>query len=475
MRRSSPFSGGGAAADDGGATLLVPAGLLLAVAAAVAAVEATSRTDYQLWGALVVLPGLALVTVPLLRRVARAEDDRGMARLVGLALLVKLGASAARYVMAFGLYGGRADADAYGDRGADLAALFRDGALSLEVARDIPGTGVIDVATGVVFTATGATLLGAFLVFAWVAFWGQYLFYRAFRLALPGGDHRRYALLVLFLPSLLFWPASVGKEAWMLFVLGLTAYGAAQVLMHRRGGYQLVALGVFLAGLVRPHMAALALVSLLFALLLGKAIGGADRSSAGLFAVRVAGVVLLVAGTAYALQQVQAFFDVEGLAGLEAAAEDTEEQTTSGGSAFEPTEVRSLVDVPAGAATVLFRPWPFEAHNPQAMLSSLEGLVLLGLMAAGRRRILGAVRDARARPYLLLALLFVAMFIVAFSHVGNFGILARQRVQLLPFVAVLLAYQPVARDTPERPPPRRRHVGSSERAREPLAAPSASQ
>ena len=34
---------------------------------------------------------------------------------------------------------------------------------------------------------------------------------------LPTGDHRRYALLVFFMPSLLFWPSSIGKESWMLF------------------------------------------------------------------------------------------------------------------------------------------------------------------------------------------------------------------------------------------------------------------
>lgn len=423
----------------------ITAGLLLAGAAAVVAVGAASRTDYQLWGALVVLPGLVALSLPLLRRVAAAEDDARMTRLVGAALLVKLGASVARYVMAFGLYDGHADAAAYADRGADLAALAREGVVSLEAAREIPGTGMIDVATGAVFTVTGATLLGAFLVFAWAAFWGQYLFYRAFRVALPDRRHRRYAVLVLFLPSLLFWPASVGKEAWMLLALGLAAYGSARMFTGRQGGYQLIALGVLLAGLVRPHMAALVLASLLLALMLGKPVDEASRSSVGLLAARTVGLVLLIGATAYALQQVEVFFDVDGAAGLESVAEHTEDQTTTGGSAFEPAEVGSVADIPAGAVTVLFRPWPFEAHNPQAALSSLEGLVILGLMIAGRRRILGAVRDARARPYLLLTLVFVAVFIVAFSHVGNFGILARQRVQLLPFVLVLLAYEPVVR------------------------------
>ena len=442
------------AAGGGGLAAVPLAGLVVAAGAGAVAVAVAERTSYQLWGAMLVLPALALVSLPLLQRVARAEDDRGVTRLVVVALLVKMAASGARYVMAFGLYGGVADANAYGDRGAELAALFRQGDVSLDAARHVPGTGVLDVATGAVFTVTGATLLGAFLVFAWVAFWGQYLCYRAVRVGLPGSDHRRYALLVLFVPSLLFWPSSVGKESWMLFGLGLAAYGAARVFRGRFGGYHLLVAGSVWVGLVRPHMAALVAVSLLFALLLATSRDRA-RPPAAAFAAQLVGLVVVVAATAYALQQVQAFFEVESLQGLQGQVEQVANQTATGGSAFQPTQVRSLVDFPLGAVSVLFRPWPFEVHNAQALLASAEGLLLLALMVAGRQRLATAVREARARPYLLFALVFSVLFIVAFSYVGNFGILARQRVQLYPFVLVLLAIVPLRRPRPSDREPRR--------------------
>jgi hypothetical protein len=37
------------------------------------------------------------------------------------------------------------------------------------------------------------------------------------------------------------------------------------------------------------------------------------------------------------------------------------------------------------------------------------------------------------------ALAYTGLFILAFSAIGNFGLLTRQRTQLLPFVLVLLA------------------------------------
>ena len=45
---------------------------------------------------------------------------------------------------------------------------------------------------------------------------------------------------------------------------------------------------------------------------------------------------------------------------------------------------------------------------------------------------------------MIFSLAYVAAFVFAFSVVGNFGILARQRIQVLPFLLVLLALPPVA-------------------------------
>jgi hypothetical protein len=45
----------------------------------------------------------------------------------------------------------------------------------------------------------------------------------------------------------------------------------------------------------------------------------------------------------------------------------------------------------------------------------------------------------RASPYVTFAVVYVGGFIWAFSGFGNFGILARQRVLMLPFFLVLLA------------------------------------
>ena len=74
-------------------------------------------------------------------------------------------------------------------------------------------------------------------------------------------------------------------------------------------------------------------------------------------------------------------------------------------------------------------------------MSSAEGLVLLGLFYLGRRRLYALPRHLR-NPYVVASLAYCVFFIIAFSSFGNFGILVRQRVQVFPFVLVLLALPP---------------------------------
>jgi hypothetical protein len=81
-----------------------------------------------------------------------------------------------------------------------------------------------------VYLVTGTSRWAGSIVFAWLAFGGRLLMWRALRRAVPEADDKRYLLLLLFFPSLLYWPASIGKEALMMLALGVVSYAAAQLL-----------------------------------------------------------------------------------------------------------------------------------------------------------------------------------------------------------------------------------------------------
>ncbi|MGH8883797.1 MAG: hypothetical protein ACRDYX_01205 [Egibacteraceae bacterium] len=410
-------------------------GIALAVAAAI---WATSHLSYDIWGGLVVAPVLLALSLPLVARVARVEPDPRVVRLVMWGLVFKLAASFGRYLLTFALYD-RADAVAYSQAGAALAGLFRQGIFVFDLGKPLMGTGFIEVVTGVVYTFTGPTLLGGFLVFSWLAYWGLYCFYRAFRIAYPDGDGVRYALLLFFLPSLLFWPSSLGKESWMLFTLGVSTYGIARVLTHRASGYPLLCLGLLGVTMVRPHMSALLCCGMVFGYLARRS--PAERSHFGPV-TRVVGMAVLLALSVVIITQAERFFGVEGQGTAESVdtvLAYTQQQSTQGGSEYETAPVRSPIALPAAIVTVLFRPFPFEARNAQSLIASAEGLALLGLVAISLPRLATLLSQLRRNPYLIFAALYSLLFIVAFSHVGNFGILTRQRAQLFPLALVFLA------------------------------------
>ena len=126
-------------------------------------------------------------------------------------------------------------------------------------------------------------------------------------------------------------------------------------------------------------------------------------------------------------------------AGVTVALQEVRSRTSQGGSEFIPSILDSPGRAPIAVVTVLFRPFPIEAHNPQALASALEATFLLLLSLIRCRWLLAALRSIRRRAYVAVALTYTGLFILGFSSFGNFGILARERVQLLPLFLVMVA------------------------------------
>lgn len=394
---------------------------------------AMQRSSYEVWGGLLLAPIIIALPLPLVLWVARRDPDPRMPRLIVMALWLKLGGTVLRYLVAYHVYG-RGDSTTYHEQGALIASAFRDGLFSVPYGRGGSGTRFLQFVTGWIYTATGPTRFASFLIFSWFGFVGLYFFYQAFRLAFPGGNHRRYAVLIFFLPSLLYWPSILGKEAWMVMGLGITSYGVARLLTSQRGAFLVLGAGIWATAMVRPHVAVLVLAALVAGYLLRQA-----KSSRALVA-KVVGLALLLGGTYFVVARAEGFFGLESFTAESANAvlDNTESRTGQGGSAFAGARVRSPVDLPWAAVTVLFRPFPFEADNVQTAVASLEGLVLGVICLVSVPRLRRLPRELRRTPYVGFAATFTLAFIVAFSSLNNFGILARERVQVYPFVLALL-------------------------------------
>jgi hypothetical protein len=380
--------------------------------------------------AIALVPVFLLITLPIANRAGREERQFDLANLMLLSMALSFIAAYFRFLNAV-------DASVYHAVGRDLADSFRSFNFTPALGRGFIGTGSLRYLTGLVEVVTFKHEFATFLVFAFISFWGRYLLYRAFVIGFPEGDRYRYAKLVLLWPSMIFWPSSSGTEAVMITFLGVASLGAARLFTHQRGGLTVLALGLVGCGLVRPHVGLLLVAAVLVAYVFRRETHGSTLR----IAAKVVGIIVLIVAAGLAAIQTTEFLELENLGSgsVDQAFEETQAQTAQGGSGFAAARVRTPVDYPVAAVTVLLRPLPFEAHNAESLATGLESTVLLFLIATAIPRLRRLPGILRQHAYVVFASAFTAVFIYAFSVVGNFGILARQRTQVLPFVFVLLS------------------------------------
>jgi hypothetical protein len=422
-------------------SIVVSLGLVLIAAYVSVLLILVDRTSFDVWGAVLVAPALVAVSVPALRRQAAREADPALLRLLVFALVVKIAGGAVRYYVAFSVYGGQADAARYHDAGVSLAEPFRH--LDFSAFHLVTGTRFMDYVTGAVYAVIGPTKLGGFLAFSWLGFWGLFFFYRAFTIGVPEGGRRSYAHLLFFVPSLVFWPSGIGKEAWMMFGLGIATYGVAKILsLSAWRGLIPCGVGLWCIGMVRPHIAGLVGVSLAAAVIMRKSKTELRELTPILRGATIVAVAILAAVLVVRTDRFLQGSGIDTSGGVSSTLTDVESRTGEGGSEFAPSILDSPVRAPVAVVTVLFRPFFFETHNLQSFLAAMEGTVLLVLCLLRVRWIWAAVRSLRRRPYVAFCFVYSGLFVVAYSSFANFGLLARQRVQLYPLFLVLLSIPP---------------------------------
>ncbi len=421
--------------------------------------------DYDRWMVLILLPLLVLAGMLIIRFVTR-NDARPLATLMVVALLAKLGATFVRYFVTFELYG-YGDSTAYDQRGAEIANAFHNGDLKvLDIVSFRQETQFIDDLTGLIYSIMGPSRLGGFLVFSFVGFCGLILFHRAARIGVPELDERRYALFLYFMPTLIFWPSSIGKEAVMLFALGLGAYGSARLLARRTVAVLPLAAGIGLAYWIRPHVAFVMLLALAVALVFRR------RPRTGQPSFGPLGRLLIVIGlaivAAFALgEAVDRLLPVNNDAtGVEAVGDlldRAESGTAEGGSQISRQTPNSPLEYPQAVFSVLFRPTIFDATSAGAAVAAAETTLVLIITVLSWRRLKNLPTLMFRRPYLILSVVYIGVFAFAWSSFSNLGALVRQRVQVWPFVLLLLALPLVLpRDRP-RPAEQRVPIGTSAR------------
>ncbi|MEX2458549.1 MAG: hypothetical protein WD770_06145 [Actinomycetota bacterium] len=355
-------------------------------------------------------------------------------RFLAVALLMFVVGALIRYLIIETVYSGVSDARGYFGAGLQLADQFRN----LDFSNLVPpftDTAAIEYFSGFLYMLLPPSQLAGFVVSAAMSFIGSWHLYKAFVTSFPNGNRRLFAILIFFLPSFWYWTTSLGKDAPVMMGLGVATYGFA--LMFRR----LSAKGVFYAILgLLPVVIIRAPI--------GAAIGLAGMAAYALRPTRARSAH--VQALSYIVFLPLFFFAVVGLISaareqvgslegldFQTAFQTQQEASFSGGSNFSPPNPFSPAGFPAALITAAFRPFPFEAGGLLPVLQSMEGVLLLLLFLAKRREVWRALASWRQNAMIVMAVAAFLIISIELASLANFGLLARQRTQVLPFLVMI--------------------------------------
>jgi len=292
------------------------------------------------------------------------------------------------------------------------------------------GTSFVSRLAGIVMVFIGPTRVGTFLVFSVVCYIGSVALWIASCRGLPYLNNKVSLTWLMAFPSLWFWPSALGKDAVVLFGVGLSVLGF--VGKNGRVSWMPLVIGIASVFVIRPQVAAVLVLALSF----GQVVGSAgERSGTGI----VRGVVLAFMAVAVVAMASGALgfelFDVDATADY---VESRASATAVDRGAIE--EAGSGAPIWMAPITTLFRPFLWEANGVTGLMASIEIYFMWIYILYRHRRF--AAFWLRCRNYRLfwMGFSFVALYSVALGlSVGNLGILARQRVHIMPFILLPLA------------------------------------
>ena len=284
--------------------------------------------------------------------------------------------------------------------------------------------------TGIVYYLFGRDLIAGFFVFSLIAFAGSYLWYRAAVIAVPFLDRKLFFILITFAPSIVFWPAGVGKEALMEFGLGsdrarrrVHAHRPAALRTSRRRSP-----ARWLVYVVRAHLLGLAAIALAFAYLFGRQRSAATRSELARESHRHHDRRGDSPRSASPRARSACTFATLSPSAVQSELQATSVSTTQGHSGFTTNVSLSPLHLPQDAVTVLLRPFPWEVQSKNQILASLEGIGLVAFMVYRRKSLALSLRLLRRVPFLFYAWILTLLYVLLFQAFGNFGLLGTRAI-----------------------------------------------
>jgi len=284
------------------------------------------------------------------------------------------------------------------------------------------------------------------------AFAGCWRLFRVFYYLYPQ-LRKKFAIGILFLPSILFWGVGLSKDSISIGALGFVAYAIYKIFVARDKiivSILLLIVNGWLILSIKPYILLsfmLAVVIGIFVMISSKIENKAMRAIATVFFITIAvSAGFYMTESLASLTTTSARFTSENILQTMQGVQSGFESIEKNGSYFKLGEVSNSISsllllFPAGVVASLFRPFLWEIQSPLMLLSAVESLLFLiiTIMTLQRVGIGKTFRIIFSDPFLLFCFTFSILFA---GFVGittlNFGALARYKTPCLSFYICML-------------------------------------
>lgn len=230
------------------------------------------------------------------------------------------------------------------------------------------GTIGIIIITGFFTSILNLSLLGTFLAFNIFGYIGLISF-DACLISLTREKTkiiRRLCTLIIFLPSISFWSSAIGKDALSFMAVGLLLWSTIE--FKKRSW--LLFFSIFIMLIVRPHIAAIIIISFIISLFFSQNISFLKRLIFGFIGIISAAALIPFAMNYTGLSQIDQLTEY---------IEQRQGYNQEGGGSVDI----SKMNTPFKLFTYLFRPLPFEANNIFSLAASFDNIIILSLFLFG--------------------------------------------------------------------------------------------
>ena len=235
---------------------------------------------------------------------------------------------------------------------------------------------------------------------------------------------KRLATIIVFLPSISFWSAAIGKDAISFMATGLALWAALQ--LNKRIMLMFVAIVMML--IVRPHMAGMMIIALAMSVMFDKKSSPLKRISLGL--VAIAGAAAMVP---FALEYA-GVSDPSSSEALMDYVENRQSYNMEGGGGVDIANM----SLPMQLFTYMFRPIIFEARSITALAAAIDNLILLYLFIVGVYALIKKRSQNFTENRKFMWVYVILAWVVLAMTTANLGIAIRQKWMFAPMLIFLL-------------------------------------